>query len=232
MAQQYDVANKTVVVTGGANGIGEALVYSFVKKGANVIFVDIDSKKGQQIEKKLSNKAIFIEADITKPEHIARATKFIANQFKRVNILINNVGIMRAGKFVDTKFEDVIHTNLIGNMNMTQSLLPFMQEGDKILNVLSIYGYLVRSNKISYDVSNAGLLMFTKSLALELKERAITVNALSFAVANTRMMDMDVATQKTVNKVAQPQDIAKHITNILESFSPFTTGSNFVVDGL
>lgn len=232
MSKQYEIGNKTVLVTGGANGIGEALVYELVKKGSNVVFLDIDAKKGKQIEKKLSGKAVFVEADITKDADLQRALQQIHKKFDRVNVLINNVGIMRAGKFVDTRFEDVINTNLIGNMNMTQNILPFMKSKDKILNVLSIYGYLVRSNKISYDVSNAGLLMFTKSLAHELKEREISVNAISFGVAKTRMMDLDACNQAKADKIAEPVDIATHIITVLESFSTETTGSNFVVDGL
>ena len=229
---QYELGNKNVVITGGANGIGEQLVQLFVKKGSNVVFVDIDREKGQKLERQLFGKAVFMYGDISNGESVREVVNNIVHKFKHVHILINNAGIMRSGKFVETDFEDVIKTNLIGTMNITQLLLPFMEKTDKILNVLSIHAYVVRENKISYDVSNAGLLMFTQSLALELKERGISVNALSFSAAKTKMMDVDSYNKRNKNNVSEPLEIANHIINILESFSPYTTGSNFVVDGI
>lgn len=225
----YDVINKNVVITGGANGIGLELVYLFVKKGANVIFIDIDAKQGKMVEKATSGKAKFLEGNIADSDSVRDVVNRVLHEFKQIHILINNAAIMRAGKFVETDFEDVIKTNLIGTMNVTQLMLPFMQSGDKILNVLSIHAVLVRQNKISYDVSNAGLLMFTQSLALELKNKGVCVNAISFGSANTNMKDSDSSSSKVV---FEAQEIANHIINILENFSPYTTGSNFVMDGV
>lgn len=225
---KFNLSNKNVVITGGAGGVGSEIVKLFVKKGANVLFLDVNKSKGERLQKELSGKAKFIYCDISNKESVQQAVNECVHYYKRINVLVNNAAILKTGKFTETEFTDIIETNLIGTMSVTQLLLSYMQKGDAVLNVLSVHATVVRENNISYDVSNAALLMFTKTLAKELKPRNITVNALSFLAANTKMLTAE--TRKKLKTISEPNEIAAHIATVVENFSLHTTGSNFVLD--
>lgn len=232
--------NKNIIVTGGASGIGRELVIFLCKKQNNVIFIDKDKNCANNLLNSLkSYSSYFFECDISDDKNLKQTISNITNKFKKIDILINNAGFQNIGEFATTEFKSVLQTNLIGTMQITQNFLPFMNNNSSILNVLSVHAFIPRCNKIAYDVSKAGLLMFTKELALEVADQNITVNSISIGACKTPMNNewlndkqkVQKVTQKIpMKKIPQAKEVAKNIINILQNFSDKTTGSNFVID--
>ncbi|MBQ4558594.1 MAG: SDR family oxidoreductase [Clostridia bacterium] len=226
------VKNKNILITGGANGIGLSLT-KMLSKNNQVFVLDLDTSV-----KRIKN-TTFVQCDISNNTEVANAISKIRNFVKNIDILINNAAIQRVGEFTTCEFRDIINTNLCGTMQVTQESLKVMPEHSNIINILSIHAYLPRKRKISYDVSKAGLLMFTKELALELADKQITVNAISIGACDTPMNNdwindenilKSVKSKIPLGKIESAEAIAKYILIILENFAENTTGSNFIID--
>ena len=133
-----------------------------------------------------------------------------------------------------------MNTNYFGVCNCIHSSINIMKEGGTILNIISIHSSKPRTNKYAYDSSKSAIEMLTKELTLEFAEKKITINALSFGAVDTNMNEIwknnPKLKEKTLNKVPlkiifTPDEIANFAKIILTSFSKYTTGSIFVIDG-
>ncbi|TAL50024.1 SDR family NAD(P)-dependent oxidoreductase [Patescibacteria group bacterium] len=174
---------KTVLITGVHKGIGHALMETFLTKGFFVIGTFLRDRP--EPHEYLKDVAL----DLGKPESIASCVSAITNVGKSIDILINNAGILADEKetqVIIDKLRKTLEVNLIGTIDFTQQLLPLMSEGSHIVNVSSTAGSLELVGKAShfpghypaYKISKAALNMYTRTLALELEDRGITVSSI------------------------------------------------------
>lgn len=238
-----ELIDKVVVVTGGAKGIGKSISKELTEEKCRVIALDIDKQEGEKLQFETDNKIEFICADISKEEEIEKVCKYIINKYKKIDILINNAAKQTENEFFKMsvkEFKDIIDTNLIGTFICSNIFGKFMGEGSKIINMLSVHYNKPRKNKYHYDASKAAIAILTQEMALDIIDKGITVNAISYGACNTPMNKEWLGNQKKVedtkNKIpmrwiAEPKEIAGFVRTILVEFSDYTTGSIFSIDG-
>jgi len=179
--------DKVVIVIGAAMGIGREIALSFAREGANVVLFDISDKvfeTSKEVES-LGVKALAIKGDVARKDDVERTVSETIATFNRIDILVNNAGIYPFKQFIEMTEEDwdkVIAVNLKGVFLFTKAVVPHMikQRYGRIINISSIAGSVVGfPNLTHYCASKAGVLGFTKALALELAQYNITVNAIA-----------------------------------------------------
>lgn len=235
--------NRVVIVTGGANGIGRACVIRLVHEGAIAVIADIDDINGKELEKKLKGKGKFIKTDVTNPRDVENLKEKVLEKYGKIDILINNAAKQTENSFFNMgieEFKTVINVNLIGTFICSNIIGQTLSNEGKIINMLSVHYNLPRKNKYHYDASKAAVAMLTKEMALELIEKGITVNAISYGACNTPMNkewinDIEkvenVKSKIPMKWIAEPNEIANFLEIILREFSEYTTGTIFNIDG-
>lgn len=229
---------KTVIVTGGSQGIGRCLVENFAKDDYNVVLnYNKSEKQAQELKETLAKQGYNIEifkADISKKNEVKALINFSLNKFKNIDVLINNAGISQTKLFTDTteeEWDNIINVNLKSAFYTIQEVLPNMinrKEG-LIINISSVWGIVGASCEVAYSVSKAGLDGLTKSLAKELGPSNIRVNSIAPGIIDTKMNDnLDEKTKKEIieeiplNRIGRPIDIYKCAKWLVED--EYTTG--------
>ena len=174
---------KTVLVTGGARGIGRAIVRRLAEKKYNIL-LDYNSSEVPALEmsKEFKNVKIF-RADVTDRNEVHDMVEFAKKKFGQIDILINNAGVASSALFQDTSFEEwnrLMNVNLNGVFHCTQEVLPDMiaRHDGKIINISSIWGMVGASNEVAYSTSKAAVIGMTKALAKEVGPSNIKVNCI------------------------------------------------------
>lgn len=236
-----EIKNKTIIITGGARGIGKACALELAKKEAKVIIADIHQLENEEEFKKLN--CLFIRTDITMENEVEKLRDFAMEKTGKIDVLINNAAKQTQNEFFKmspSEFKEVIDVNLNGTFICSHIIGKEMKPSSKIINMLSVHYDLPRKNKYHYDASKAGVAILTKEMALDLVEKGITVNGISYGACNTPMnsdwLNDEKKVETTLSKIplrwiAQPEEIAKFTSNILENFSDYTTGTIFTIDG-
>ena len=201
----FDLKNKTAVITGGAQGFGLNIAKKFLISGAKVNIWDIDRKQLNKAIKKLNNSNLsFNVVDVTNYSNVVRAVKKITKKSK-IDILINSAGITgpttQLWKYKIKDWKKIIEINLNGTFNCCKSIVPYMIKNKygRIVNISSVSGKDGNANASAYSSSKAGVLALTKSLGKELAKYNIAVNAITPAGAKTRILDQ--MTKKHVNQM-------------------------------
>lgn len=246
MYKELDLQNKTIIVTGGARGIGEACCRLFAEKGANVVIADIDYERALQVEKSIKKEGyeVFaIKIDVSHEEQVKNLVQKAKDKYGRIDILVNDAAIQEVNELQDILIEEwrkVIDVNLNGTFLCSKEVIKEMNHGGQIINMLTVHSQLPRVNKYHYDASKAGIEILTKELALTYAKDNITVNALSFGAVSSPMnfdwLGDEEKVKHTLSKVPmeiifKPEEIARFSYEILKNFSLYTTGSVFVIDG-
>jgi len=238
--------NKVVLVTGACRGIGKAVAIELGKQGAVVIGADIDSKKAEQIdlflkEHKLNGRGIVL--DVTSQEAIDEALKIIKDQYESPAILVNNAGITRDNLVLRMKPEEwnaVIETNLNAVFKITQACLRDMLKAryGRIINIASVVGLTGNPGQANYSAAKAGMIAFSKSLALEVASRNITVNVIAPGYIETPMTEKLTEDQKQailskvpLQKIGTPKDIAYVAAFLASIKANYITGATIHVNG-
>ena len=192
---QFDLKNRTALITGGAQGFGFDIAKKFLNSGANVIIWDIDEKELQNSVKKINNsKLSYNVADVSNFEKINQTVLEI-NKKTNIDILINNAGITgptaELWNYSINDWNKVIEINLNGTFNCCKAVVPNMIENNygRIVNIASVAGKDGNANASAYSSSKAAVLALTKALGKELAEKNIAVNAITPAGAKTRILD-------------------------------------------
>ena len=192
---QFDLKNRTALITGGAQGFGFDIAKKFLNSGANVIIWDIDEKELQNTVKKINNsKLSYNVVDVSNFEKINQTVLEI-NKKTNIDILINNAGITgptaELWNYSINDWNKVIEINLNGTFNCCKAVVPNMIENNygRIVNIASVAGKDGNANASAYSSSKAAVLALTKSLGKELAEKNIAVNAVTPAGAKTRILD-------------------------------------------
>ncbi|WP_404459430.1 SDR family oxidoreductase [Sutcliffiella horikoshii] len=229
--------NKTVIVTGAANGIGKGIATAYIKAGSNVVLADLDEKAGQTLQQELGDNALFVQTDVRKEEDIQQLMTKTLEHFQQIDILINNAGVSRFTPLHDLTvdaWDDVINTNLRSVFIASKEASKYMKSGGSIVNIASTRASMSEPNSEAYAATKGGIVALTHALAASLSERNITVNAISPGwIQNENygeLRDKDHA-QHLSNRVGKPEDIAKACLYLTDSENNFVNGENITVDG-
>jgi len=180
-----DLNNKTVFLTGAGNGIGRGIAMIMAIQGANLFVTDIDLKSAQEtIKISISDKSFSCKLDVTDNDSITHAVNKCIKQYGNIDILINNAGIPEPQNSSLSKqeiYDLVMDVNLKGTIKCTDMVIPYMkkQKYGKIINIASIAGLGARRTGGVYTLSKAGVIRYTKGLAVELGDYNINVNSIS-----------------------------------------------------
>ena len=192
---QFDLKNRTALITGGAQGFGFDIAKKFLNSGANVIIWDIDEKELQNAVKKINNsKLSYNVVDVSNFEKINQTVLEI-NKKTNIDILINNAGITgptaELWNYSINDWSKVIEINLNGTFNCCKAVVPYMIKNNygRIVNIASVAGKDGNASASAYSSSKAAVLALTKTLGKELAEKNIAVNAVTPAGAKTRILD-------------------------------------------
>jgi len=242
------LSGRLAVITGASRGLGKAMALSLAGDGVRVALVGRDvaalnavavEARGLGAEAEIFRADIGVEADVRKLEHDVLA------KFGPADILINNAGVNIRKFCVDYTLDEwnhVLHTNLTSVFLMCRSFVPHMKGRGygRIINISSIMGHISFPQRTPYSASKAGLLGFTKSLALELAQEDITVVAISPGPFATEMTipikDDPVKNEEFMSRTPQrrwgkPEDIGKMARYLCSEDTSFLTGTDIVIDG-
>jgi len=246
MANKIDLNGRFAVVTGGAQGIGRAIVERFLDSGASVAIWDCDVPLAENTANELSNrgKTIVVSCDVTNYKDVERARNDTVKVFGRIDILTNNAGV--AGQNTTTweypieEWRRVMSINLDGQFHCCKAVVPGMiaQNYGRIVNIASIAGKEGNPNAPAYSASKAGVISLTKSLAKETAGKNISVNCITPAAAKTAIFDQ--MTQSHIDymlskiprgRFVEVNEIAALAAFCASEDCSFTTGAAFDISG-
>jgi 3-oxoacyl-[acyl-carrier protein] reductase len=240
-----NLKGRIAIVTGAGHGIGREIALSLAKNGAEVVVTDVSDaifEVGIKIEA-LGSKALPVKCDVTEYEQAQDVEEKVIGKYEKIDILVNNAGIYPQKAFLDMTTDDwnrVLRVNLNGTFHCTKAVIPKMvkQRYGKIVNIASIAGAVVGfQNLAHYSASKAAIAGFTKSLALEVAQYGINVNAVAPGpidvgdmAANTEMYQQ-IIKAIPVGRMGLPIDIANLVVFLVGDEANFITGQCIVSDG-
>jgi 3-oxoacyl-[acyl-carrier protein] reductase len=229
--------NKIVIVTGGAAGIGRATVEAFEREGATVVSWDVTGEP---------------KVDVTNRESVEAAAQAVFDQYGRIDVLVNNAGIVRDSQLIkwkdgdvvsmmdDATFDAVVAVNLKGVFLCTRAVVPHMirSGGGSILNASSIVGLFGNFGQTNYAATKAGVISFTQTWARELGKFRIRVNAVAPGFISTDMVKAmpekvlaTMAQKSPLGTLGEPSDIANAYVWLASDAAKFVHGTVLSVDG-
>src|SRR6516164_4164350 len=252
-AGSFRLENQVAVVTGGARGIGVGIVRRFVQDGARVVFSDLLDEKGKALEEELGKNVAFFRADATSPSDTEALMKFAVERFGRLDCVVNNAGAVgEGGPIAETSVEGFDRSTALllrGPFLGIKYAVPHMESGT-IINIASVSGIMAGYTPHAYTAAKWGVVGLTKSVALELAERGIRVNAICpggtatwiwaplYPEMPAELIDRTpeivkpwLAAGTPLGRAGLPADIANAALWLASSESSFVTGHALVVDG-
>lgn len=234
----------TAVITGSARGIGAATAALFADLGYNVVInYNTSEKEAFELKEKLGEKAIAVQADVSKSDEAKKLIETAKNAFGRIDVLVNNAGIAQQKLFTDISQDDydrMFNCNVRSAFNCCQCVLPEMihNKYGRIINVSSMWGIVGASCEVHYSASKAAIVGLTKALAREVAPSGITVNCVAPGVIDTPMnkcFDKEImnelAEETPVGRLGTPEDVARAIAFFADEKSGFLTAQVLGVDG-
>jgi len=242
--------DKVALITGGAAGIGKATAKVFSEQGALVCICDVNENAGHETAQELSCE--FAAVDVSDRDAVQFWVDDMVEKFERVDILINNAGILRDGLFVKVKdgelvkqmtegaFDSVINVNLKGVFNCTQAVVPYMinQGAGSIINASSVVGLDGNFGQTNYVATKAGVVGMTKVWARELGRYHIRVNALAPGSIVTEMLESmpekilaEWKKHQPLGRFGQPEEVANAYLFLASDEASFVSGAVLRVDG-
>ncbi|WP_299824057.1 3-oxoacyl-[acyl-carrier-protein] reductase [uncultured Pontibacter sp.] len=238
---------KVALVTGASKGIGRAIAEKFVEAGAQVAFTYLSSvEKGQALEQELSANggvAKGYRSDASNTAQAEQLVEDVVKEFGKIDIVVNNAGITRDGLLMrmnEEQWDAVINTNLKSVFNVTKAATKHMMRAKvgSVINITSVVGIKGNAGQANYAASKAGIIGFTKSVALELGSRNIRCNAIAPGFIETEMtgeLDQKVVDEwrKAIplKRGGSPEDVAKAAVFLASDESAYITGQTLQVDG-
>jgi 3-oxoacyl-[acyl-carrier protein] reductase len=229
-------AKKVILVTGGARGIGAAIVKQMAEAGWAVCLCYRYSKESAETLENAFTDVWAIRADVRNRKEVEAMVEQCLNHFGRIDAVVNNAGIAQSRLFTDItadEWDEMLDTHLKGAFNVTQSVLPHMisEKRGKIINIASIWGMVGASCEVHYSTAKAGLIGMTKALAKEVGPSNIQVNCVAPGIIDTDMMaefseeDRSVLRDETpLMRLGTPEDVAYVVAFLASERASFITG--------
>ncbi len=239
--------DKVALVTGASRGLGKSIAIHLAEEGAFVVVNYAKSaEKAEEVVAAIQSsggKALAMLADVTCFEEVEKMVDTIYEKFGKIDILVNNAGINRDELLMLMEKEDweaVINTNLGGLFNCTKTVAKYMmlQKSGRIINISSVAGERGGRGQSNYAASKGGVNAFTRSVAMELARKKITVNAVAPGVVETEMSSTVIRRAKdhildsiALKRLGSPEEIAKTVVFLASDDSSYITGEVIRVDG-
>jgi 3-oxoacyl-[acyl-carrier protein] reductase len=236
----FDFTGRTVVVTGSARGVGRAIGACFRDAGANVYLVDVDAEAVERTAREVG--ATGLVADVADTGQVTGAVERVIAETGRIDVLVNNAGILRDGvvwKLSDEDYEAVLAVHGGGTFRFTRAVVPqFRRQGSgRIINVTSYTGLHGNLGQSNYAMAKAGIIGFTKTAAKELARFGVTVNAIS-PNARTRMITSipdeklaQLTAEIPMGRFADASEMAAAVAFLASDEAAYITGVVLPVDG-
>ncbi len=237
--------NKVAIITGAGSGIGKETALLFAKEGAKVVVADMNEKAGEETVAQIrkNGEGFFVKLDVSNREQAKQVVKITLEKYGRIDILINNAGIVQdafLSKMTEEQWDKVINVNLKGVFNCTQAVVEVMmnQGNGVIINTSSIVGLNGNVGQVNYAATKAGLIGMTKTLAKELGKKGIRVNAVAPGFIATPMTSnvpekiLEMMKEKTpLRRLGEAKDIANAYLYLASDDANFVNGAVLSVDG-
>jgi len=244
------IKGKVAMVTGAGGGVGKAISKRLASEGCKVIMLGRDRNKLQKAAAEIGNKknTMTVIADITKEAEILSAIDQTINSFDRIDILVNNAGTINDPtpfhEMTEDEWDDIVKTNLFGMFRMTKAVLPLMMKngGGSIINISSVLGIrsIPRVPLAVYSVTKAGVIMFTRSIAVEYGQYKIRCNCIAPSTIRSSIIEpylQDDEAKKVLESafplhvIGEPDDISGAVAYLCSDDSKWITGTTMMVDG-
>jgi len=243
---------KCALITGAASGIGRATALLFAREGAVIVMLDRDLTGGAQVLEEISSlggRAQFVAGDVTRSQDCLRAVETAVDRFGRLDVLVNNAGIIRRASVVETtetEWDQVMAVNVKSVFLMSRHAVPVMASAGRgaIINVSSGWGLVGGRAAAAYCASKGAVVNLTRAMALDHAAQGIRVNCVCPGDTDTAMLrdearQLGVATEsflqeaagRPLGRIGQPEDIARAILYLASEEALFVTGAVLVVDG-
>ncbi len=250
---EFSLAGKVALITGGSRGIGRAAALGFARAGADIVVTSrnmADLEKVAEEVRALGRKSLPIAAHMSRMDDIKMVVAQVVERFGRIDVLVNNAGTSPSLASVleaeERLWDVIINLNLKGLFFLSQGVARVMKEqgGGKIINVASMDGFKPEPKGGIYAISKAGVIMATKSMALELAQFNIRVNAIAPGNVHTRLGDArfvegaygsgyeeDMIKRTPLKRIAEPDEMVGAMLYLASDESSFVTGQTFCLDG-
>lgn len=244
MDEQQKLTDKVAIITGSGRGIGRAIAETLLSAGAKVVISDINEETCKKTAEELKEfgETLSVVCNVTDNDSIGKMVETVTKEWERIDILVNNAGITRDNLFMRMSDEDwqaVIDTNLTSAFKVSKPVLKVMskQRYGRIVNIASTTGVHGNFGQVNYAAAKAGLIGFTKTIALEYASRNITSNAVAPGFIDTDMTKK--LSEEIINKIlgniplgrmGLPQDIANAVLFFCGPGS-YVTGQVLEVNG-
>jgi NAD(P)-dependent dehydrogenase (short-subunit alcohol dehydrogenase family) len=240
----FGLGGRVCIVTGGAQGIGEACVRRFAREGALPVIADLNDARGQALAGELG--ALFVHCDVGDKAQVDALVAKTIQAHGRIDVLVNNAGIFKAQDFLEVTeadFDAVLRVNLKGAFLMGQAVAREMVKAGKgsIVNMSSVNGFMAIPNIASYNVSKGGINQLTRVMALALADKGIRVNAIAPGTIATELAAKAVLTSEEAKKrimsrtpmkrLGEPAEIADAVAYLASDAASYITGEILVADG-
>jgi 3-oxoacyl-[acyl-carrier protein] reductase len=242
-----ELKNKVALVTGSSRGIGRAIAIELAKNGIDIV-VNSSSNPQEGLEvveeiKKIGQRALYIQADISNPDQVVKMIEKIIHEFGRIDSLVNNAGINMDKKLENMdidRWNRVISVNLTGTFNCTKAVIKFMKEqgGGKIVNISSIVGEIGNFGQSNYSASKGGVISITKTVAKEYARYGILVNAIAPGFIKTKMVEgipeeviQRIVEQIPLGRLGKPEEVAKLVAFLVSDNANYITGQVINING-
>jgi len=249
--EKFRLDGRVAIVTGGARGLGKAMAIALAQAGASIVIADRNIEEAQKTANDLQkegSETMAIQIDVTQPEQVEQMVHAIVEKFHTIDVLLNNAGIPLNGNAEDTEFADWqrimdVNLNAVFLVSKAVGRIMIQQKKGSIINISSMSGIIVNTplNQAAYNTSKAGVIMLTKSLAVEWAKHNIRVNTIAPGYMKTEMtrasFEEDGETVRTwinltpMKRLGTPDDLQGIALYLASDASSFATGGVFTVDG-
>lgn len=234
------------LVTGAADGIGKAIALVLADKGADIAVNDIKIKGAEKVAgeiRDMGRKAVAIKADVSKYNEVFKMVKQVIEKLGGIDILVNNAGIHKKTLFLEMseeEWDETLNINLKGVFNCCKAVIRHMikKRSGKIVNIASIGGIMGSYGHVHYAAAKAGVIAFTRSLALELGRYRINVNAVAPVLIRTKMTEEMIAKKGemllkniAMRRFGKPQNVAELVAFLVSDSASYITGQTIVIGG-